>query len=298
MDKLRGMEVFVGVVDAGSFTAVGRALDMSTVMVSKHIAALEQQLGARLLNRTTRRQSLTEIGELYCEHCRQILAQIRVADSGAQAMRATARGTLKVSAPVAFGSECLAPAMTAYLDQYPEVNLDLNLSNRNSDLVEEGLDAAIRVGPLDDSSMVARPLRPFKHAICASPDYLARFGTPLTPADLARHQCLDFLHWRRLVRWRLEPSEAAPALPASRFRSNNGHALMQAALAGFGIVMQPEIVLAEQIQRGRLVPLLAQFVPPARPMHLLYPRDRQSTPKLTTFIEFVVARFGAPATLK
>ncbi|MES2259621.1 MAG: LysR family transcriptional regulator [Pseudomonadota bacterium] len=292
MDKLRSMEVFVNVVDAGSFTAVARALDMSTVMVSKHIADLERRLGARLLNRTTRRQSLTEIGELYCEQCRQILEQIRSAESGAEAMRATARGTLKVSAPVAFGSECLAPAMASYLGQYPDVSIDLELSNRVSDVVEEGLDAAVRIGHLDDSAMVARPLRPYGMAICASPAYLERFGTPFTPADLAHHQCLDFLHWRRHVRWRLDAADSTLDLPQSRFRSNNGQALKQAALVGLGIVMQPEIVLADEIERGTLIPLLHTFIPTPRPMHLIYSSDRQPTPKLTTFIEFVIQHFG------
>lgn len=292
MDKLRSMEVFVGVVDAGSFTAVAQALEMSTVMVSKHIAHLEHRLGARLLNRTTRRQSLTEIGERYCEQCRQILAQIRAAETGAEAMRATARGTLKVSAPVAFGSECLTPAMADYFGQHPEVNMDLELSNRLSDVVEEGLDAAVRIGKLDDSALIARPLRPYGMVICASPGYLERFGTPRTPADLAHHQCLDFLHWRRHVRWRLNDHDAAAVMPVSRFRSNNGQALKNAALAGLGLVMQAEIVLADEIERGRLIPCLAEFVPAARPMHLIYARDRQPTPKLTTFIEFVVDRFG------
>jgi DNA-binding transcriptional LysR family regulator len=141
--------------------------------------------------------------------------------------------------------------------------------------------------------MVARPLRPYGMVICAAPAYLARQGTPRTPADLARHQCLDFLHWRRLVRWRLDGAEQDAALPASRFRSNNGQALKQAALAGFGLVMQAEIVLAEEIARGRLVPVLQDYLPAPKPLHLIYPRDRQTTPKLSTFVEFVVARFGA-----
>lgn len=293
MDRLRSMEVFVAVVDGGSFTAAARALDMSTVMVSKHISALEQRLAARLLNRTTRSLSLTEIGESYCEQCRQILAQVRLAETGAEAMRSTARGTLKISAPVAFGSECLAPAMATYLDQHSEVSLELELSNRLSDVIEEGLDAAIRIGHLDDSAMIARPLRTSRMAICATPAYLARFGTPATPDELRGHRCLDFMHWRQNVRWRLDgPAPAAP-LPASRMRSNNGQALLQAALAGFGIVMQSELVLADDIARGRLVPILQDFIPTPRPMHLIYPRDKQSTPKVSSFVDFVVSHFGA-----
>lgn len=292
MDKLRSMEVFLGVIDHGSFSAAARSLDMSTVMVSKHIAELEQKIGARLLNRTTRSLSLTEIGTHYSEQCRQILQLIQTAETGTQALRATPRGTLKVSAPVAFGSVCLAPAMAQYLIDYPEVGFDLDLSNRLADVIEEGLDAAIRIGKLDDSSLIARPLRTYRMAICASPEYLERHGTPLTPADLAQHQCLDFMHWRSTVRWRLNQNDEQGPLPASRFRSNNGQALMHAAIAGFGLVMQAELVLAEEIRAGRLVSVLDRFIPDPKPMHLIYPKNKQSTPKLSTFVDFVMARFG------
>ncbi|SHN11909.1 DNA-binding transcriptional regulator, LysR family [Duganella sacchari] len=293
MDRLRSMEVFVGVVEAGSFTAAARAFEMSVVMVGKHIADLEQRLGARLLNRTTRRQSLTEIGEQYCEQCRQILAHVQSAESGALAMRSSARGNLRISAPVAFGSALLAPLLPAYMAAHPEVSVDLDLSERISDLVEEGLDAAIRIGRLDDSTLIARPLKPYGMVICGAPAYLARCGTPATPADLAQHQCLDFLHWRRVVRWRLgQPDGALPSPQPSRFRSNNGQAVKQMALNGFGLAMLPEIVVAEEIAQGRLVPLLRNYMPPLRPLHLIYPRGRQTTPKLSTFVDFVVKNFG------
>ena len=294
MDKLRSMEVFVRVVELGSFSAAARALEMSTVMVSKHIVALEKLVGARLLHRTTRSQSLTEIGERYCEECRHILQLVQAAETGAAAMRAVPRGTIKLSAPVAFGSMCLAPAMSDYLERHPEVTLDLELSNRLADVVDEGLDAAVRIGPLKDVSMVARPLKPLQMTVCAAPSYLARHGRPQTPADLSAHACLDFLHWRHDARWRLarrEETDSTPA-PACRMRSNNGEALRQAALAGVGIVMQAEVVLAEAIANGQLVPILQDYLPAPRPMHLLYPRDRQSTPKLASFVAFVVERFG------
>ncbi len=293
MDRLRGMEVFVAVVDSGSFTAAAEAFNISPVMVGKHIRALEQRLGARLLTRTTRRQSLTEIGRQYCERCRAILAEIQAAESGAEAMRATPRGTLKLSAPVSFGTQLLAPAMADYLALHQEVSLDLNLNDRVIDLVEEGYDAAVRIGALDDSGLIARPLRPYRMVICASPDYLARAGTPRTPADLARHQCLDFMHWNKRVRWKLNNDGANHAeVPASRFRSNNGQALRMAALRGHGIVMQAEILLGEDVASGRLVSLLEKHVPLPRQMHLVYPRDRQATPKMTTFIDFMLERFG------
>ena len=292
MDKLRSMHIFVAAVDAGNFTAAAAAFQISPVMVGKHIAQLEQTLGARLLTRTTRRQSLTEIGAQYVEQCRAILAQIEAAETGAAAMRTTPRGRLKITAPVSFGAEWLSPAMTDYLALHPEVGLDLSLNDRLVDLVEEGYDAAVRVGTLEDSTMIARPLFPYSMAVCASPDYLARRGTPRTPADLDSHECLDFMHWPHSMRWRLRGDRSPANLDASRFRANNGQALRVAALHGFGIVLQAEVLLAQDIAAGRLVPLLQDYLPVARPVHLVYPRDRQQTPKLTTFIDFMLARFG------
>lgn len=299
MDKLLSMEVFVSVVDSGSLTAASEAFNISPVMVGKHIRALETRLGARLLTRTTRRQSLTEIGQQYCERCRLILAEIKAAESGAEAMRATARGILKINAPVSFGTQRLAPVMTDYLAEHPEVSLDLSLNDRLVDLVEEGYDAAIRIGTLDDSGLVARPLRPYRMMICAAPSYLARAGVPHTPDELAAHQCLDFMHWNKRLRWHLVDAQGSRTdLPASRFRSNNGQALRMAALSGFGIVMQPEILLADDVAAGRLTSLLESYIPAPRPMHLVYPRDRQPTPKMTTFVEFMLARFGAAEGVK
>ncbi|HEX8615454.1 MAG TPA: LysR family transcriptional regulator [Telluria sp.] len=292
MDKLRSMEIFTAVVDEGSFTAAAARFDMSAVMVGKHIRFLEELLGARLLARTTRRQSLTEIGEQFAEQCRSILEQVRAAESGAEAMRLAPRGRLRISAPVTFGSESLSPLLPAYLSQYPDVSLDLELNDRLVDVVDDGYDAVIRIGELDDSGMIARRLRPYRMLICASPDYLARHGEPRVPADLARHECLDFMHWKKLVRWRLGDDDGATPARVSRFRSNNGRALKQAALAGFGIVMQAEVMLAQEVAAGRLVSLLEAHIPQARTMHVLYPRDRQATPKLTTFVDFLLAHFG------
>lgn len=297
MDKLRSMEIYVAVVDAGSFTAAAQRFEISPVMVGKHVAQLEERLGARLLTRTTRRQSLTEIGREYVEQCRAILAQIQAAESGAEAMHDSVRGRLKITAPVSFGSEWLAPAMTEYLARHPEVGLDLALNDRLVDIVEEGYDAAIRIGKLEDSGLVARPLRPYAMVICASPAYLKRHGKPRTPADLAQHECLDFMHWQQKTRWRLKGGAYASGIPPARLRANNGQALRMAALHGFGIVMQAEVLLAQDIAAKRLVPILKDYVPTARPMHLVYPRDRQATPKLTSFIDFMLERFGPAARL-
>ena len=287
------MEVFVAVVDAGSFTAAAEMFAMSPVMVGKHIRQLEERLGARLLARTTRRQSLTEIGRQYAERCRQILADIKTAESGAEAMRSTPRGTLRISAPVSFGTQRLAPAMTDYLAAHSEVSLDLDLSDRMVDLVEEGYDAAIRIGELRDSTLVARPLTEYRMMLCASPEYLKQAGTPKTPEDLAHHQCLDFAPLNRRVHWNLNGTESE--FPASRFRSNQGQALRMAALRGYGILLQSEALLGEDVASGRLVPVLEDYLPAPRPVSLVYSRDRLATPKMTTFIAFMLERFGTQA---
>ncbi|MYM68624.1 LysR family transcriptional regulator [Pseudoduganella sp. FT55W] len=297
MDKLRSMEIFVAVVDAGNFTAAAARFNISPVMVGKHIAQLEATLGARLLTRTTRRQSLTEIGSQYADQCRAILAHIAEAERGAEAMRAVPRGRLRITASTSFGTEWLAPAITDYLRQHPEVSVDLNLNDRMVDLVEEGYDAAIRIGAPEDSSMIARPLRPYAMAICASPGYLKKHGTPQTPEDLAQHECLDFVVGDVGVRWRLQSVHGKRPLQTSRFRANNGQALRMAALNDFGIVMQAEVLLAQDIAAGRLLPILSEHLPVPRPMNLVYPRDRRATPKLTTFIDFMVERFGPAAHL-
>jgi DNA-binding transcriptional LysR family regulator len=297
MDKLRSMEIFIAVVDAGNFTAAASRFNLSPVMVGKHIAQLEATLGARLLTRTTRRQSLTEIGAQYADQCRAILAQIEAAERGAEAMRSVPRGRLRVTAPTSFGNEWLAPALTDYLRLHPEVSVDLNLNDRTVDLVDEGYDAAIRIGALDDSGMIARPLQPYKMAICAAPGYLRQRGTPHTPQELAQHECLDFVVGDIGVSWRLQSVHGKHALPPSRFRANNGQALRMAALKDFGIVMQAEVLLAQDIAAGRLVPILSDYLPAPRAMHVVYPRDRRATPKLTTFIDFILERLGPAAPL-
>ena len=293
MDKFVSMEIFVAVVEAGSLTAAAERFDISSAMVGKHIRSLETRLGTRLLTRTTRRQSLTEIGRQYYEQCRRILADVKDAESLAEAMAAAPRGVLKVTVPLTYGVEVFSSAMTDYLSAWPDVTLELDLSNRMRDLVEEGFDAAVRIGHLPDSSFVARPLKPYRMRACASPAYLARAGIPRTPVDLAHHECLGFLHWGREGTWRLGGESATEnPLRAGRFRANNGQALKVAALRGFGLVLQPEALLAREIESGELVSVLEEHLPQGAPVHLVYPRDRRATPKLTSFIDFVIERFG------
>jgi len=296
VDRLLSMEVFVAVVDDGSLSAAAKRFDLSAPMVGKHLRLLEDRLGARLLTRTTRRQSLTEVGRHFYERCRDILAEVRAAERGAEALRGQPRGRLRVTAPVVFGSMRLAPALSHYLAAWPEVTVELSLDDRVADMAQEGFDVSIRIGHLKDSGLVARPLQPYRMRICGAPGYLERAGTPRTLAELARHQCLGFSHWNRDGQWSLRSSNADDEVgPACRLVSNHGGALRMAALEGAGLIMQAEALVGEDIASGRLVSLLEDHLPPARPMHLLYPRDRQPVPKLTTFVDFMLERFGLNA---
>ena len=292
MDRLLSMEVFVAVVELGSLTAAAALHEMSPAMAAKHLKNLETRLGLRLMVRTTRRQSLTEAGQAYFARCKDILAEIRDAEQGAEAMREAPRGNLRITSTVSFGSFALTPVIADYLSTYPDVSVELSLSDLVEDLVASRYDLAVRIGEPADSGLIARGRGRYQMMVCAAPSYLERYGTPATPADLVRHQCLDFSYWSRRTGWRLGNGDGGETgYPSGRFVSNNGQALRQAALAGFGIVLQPELLLADDVRAGRLTPILRPYWPAARPISLLYPKDRQALPKLTTFVNFVVARF-------
>jgi len=293
VDQLLGMKIFVLSVDSGSFAAAARARRITAPMVGKHIRALEQHLGSRLIARTTRRQQLTEIGRRYYERCKRILEEVDAAELEAHAARESPRGALRISAPVSFGSMHLAPALGEFLERHPDIEVELMLEDEVVDLIGGGYDAAFRVGALPDSGLIARRLAAYRTLICAAPAYLKRAGIPRTLDELVNHHCLGFTRWDRRGGWLLgrAPSKVQ-RLPPSRFRSNNGQALRAAALAGVGIVMQPEVLLADDVAAGRLVPLLSKFQRPPRSLHLVYLRDRTLTPKMKALIEFVTRRFA------
>lgn len=293
MDSIVSMRVFVRVAELGGFAQAAREFDLSPSMVAKHILALETRLGARLLNRTTRKQSLTEVGKLYLERSKTVLAEFDSAEASAIELRATPRGLLRVTAPVVFGSCGLAPLLPKFMAQYPEVRIDLALHDRVVDLVEEGFDVALRSGQLADSGLVARPLAPLQTILCAAPDYLKRRGTPKRVANLAQHDCLGFSYLTHRDRWRLIGPEGEETVKLDcRLNINNGEALRQAALAGAGIVMQSALLLASDLRSGALVRVLPRHAPPPRPAHLLYLPDRRPTPKLQRFVEFVLQHLG------
>lgn len=293
LDRLLSMTVFVCTVQERSFTAASQVLGMSSTMVAKHVRFLEERVGERLLIRTTRRHSLTDVGKLYYERCVRVLAEAEAADACAAELRNAPRGLLKVHAPVTFGAERLAPALAEYLRTNPGVDVELSLSDRPVDLLEKGYDAAIRIGALGEARMVARALRPYEMWLCASPAYVHASGVPKVASDLSGHDCLGFAYWKHKDRWRLTSDGHPEEITVkARLVINNGQALKAAAVAGAGIVLQPEALLSADVAAGRLVRLLPEYQLPSRPMHVVYLPDRRLSPKLRSFVDFVVARFG------
>ncbi|WP_296228475.1 LysR family transcriptional regulator [Ralstonia sp. UBA689] len=295
MDRLTSMAVFVKAAETGSFASAGVALGLSSQMVGKHVRFLEAHYGMRLINRTTRRQSLTEAGRAFYERSRAVLAEADAVDALAANLQAEPRGTLRVNAPISFGVHCLVPMLASYLRAYPEVQVDLTLSDRIVDVVDEGYDAVIRIAPLADSGLIARELSPYRLVVCASPAYLAGHGTPEHPADLENHQCLSFAYWAQptALDWEFSNAQGQTIVRVkSRLSINNGAGLRMAALEGLGIILQPLELVQDDLASGRLVQLLSDYEAPSRPIHLLYSPDRRPTPKLRSFVDHVVAAFG------
>lgn len=295
MDRLTSMQVFVRVAEVGSFAGAATELDLSPAMVAKHIRHLEERLQVTLIRRTTRRQSLTDFGREFLERCRHVLAEVEAAENLAAESQSAPRGLLRLNAPVTFGSTWLAAALADYLRAYPEVNVELSISDRMVDLVDEGYDAVIRIGELSDTSLRARAITPYEMVVCAAPSYLAGRQAPQRPADLARHDCLGFAHWTPRNQWWFEGPEGAETVEVrGPLVVNMGHALRTAALAGLGIILQPRMLLQDDIDQGRLVPLLAGWRHTVRPMHILTAADRRRTRKLESLVEFLAQRFPPP----
>lgn len=297
MDRLTSMAVFVKAAERGSFAAAAEAMGLSPQMVAKHVVYLEDRLGASLLHRTTRRQSLTDVGRAYYDRCKLVLAEAEAADALAADLRSQPKGLLRVNAPMTFGAFSLAPFVTRYLARYPDMQIDLTLNDRFVDPLEEGFDVMVRIGEVEDGSLVARPLAPYRLIACASPAYLERHGTPRTPADLERHECLAYGYWSATLpcRWLFARDGSTEEVRANgRIRSNDWKTLLHAAIEGFGITLGPVSVLDGEIAAGRLVRVLVDYEGPARPMHVLYPAGRRPTVKIRSFVDAIVEEFGAP----
>ncbi|MHB2249669.1 LysR family transcriptional regulator [Pseudomonas fitomaticsae] len=301
MDLFQSMSVYVKVVESGSMTAAALQCEMSTTMVGNHLRALEQRLGVQLLQRTTRRQRLTEFGSVYYQRCLEVLGLVADSERLAEQTLDEPRGILRVTAPLTFGVERLAPALSEFSLQCPQVKLDVILTNRRPDLLESGLDVAFRLGHFDQSNLIARPLIDYTLTVCASPEYVARRGMPLTPEDLRQHDCLSFAYpagddWQSVEKqWRLSGPDGEFMVDVKGpMLINSSAGLHQAARTGMGIVMLPDALVEQDLRDGKLVVVMPDYQPPNRPMHLLYAPDRYRLPKLRRFVEFAMQMWGRP----
>jgi DNA-binding transcriptional LysR family regulator len=260
MSKIQQMSSFVAVVEAGSFVGAADATGASKAAVSRHVSELEQRLGVRLLQRTTRRLSLTEEGRLFFERAKELLESIDEAESLLTQRAGDARGVLRVNAPVTFGVLHLAPLWGTFADANPRVSLDITLSDRMVDVVDEGCDVAIRISAIPDSSLVTRKLASTRMVLCASPDYLAKHGTPTHPRELARHAVISYTYWSTRDEWQFSGPEGPVAVRiSSRIHTNNGDTCRRAALSHQGVVLQPDFIVGPDLRRGDLVELMPAY---------------------------------------
>lgn len=288
MDRLTSMRIFTRVVDLGSYSAVANEQGISAQMVGKHVQGLEQWLGGKLFHKTTRQQTLTELGQLFLARCQRVLEELALTESLTQHLLAEPAGRLRIAAPLSFGHHRLVPLLPAFLDRYPKLEVDLQLTPRWVDLVEEGFDAAIRTLRPQDEALIARPLLTQHYRLCAAPAYLARYGVPRQPADLARHQCLHG-NWGEHERWQFvgENGQSEEVRVTSRLRINHWPALLTAALAGAGISLQPAEQVQGHIAAGRLLPLLDTYRIPDKTLHFIYPAARRQVLKITLLGDFL-----------
>lgn len=296
MDRLQSMRVFAKVVEMGSFAKAADALELSATVVTRNLADLETHLGTRLLNRTTRKLSLTESGQVYLARVRQILADIDDADAEVSSQSRNATGVLRIYCHPAFGQAQLGRLLPLYAREMPDVVLDVTLSDHGVDLVQEGFDIGIFLGVQKfDSSMVARRLATSNLILCASPDYLARRGAPQAPIDLSSHDCLNFSYEQVRHHWPIQWDDQQLNVPIhSRMISNNGALLREAALAGMGVAIRSSFTIEDDLSSGRLVQLLKGHHLGQTSVMMVYPSRRLMSWKTRTFIDFMAARFPRP----
>ena len=295
MDQLAGMAIFARVVEENGFSAAARSMNLSKAAVSKQVARLEDRLGVRLLNRTTRRLGLTEAGRDYYERARRILAEVEDAEQAASSRLVHPRGLLRVNAPVTFGQTYLTPILPHFMKRWPELRVELTLMDRFVDLIDEGFDLAVRVAGMGNSPLIARRLCEARHIVCAAPSYLAARGTPQRPADLARHDCLLYSYLSSGDDWRFigpDGRELGVRVDGP-LRANNGDALRYAAAAGLGVVYSPDFMVADMLQQGVLVPLLPDWRTPEMAIQAVYPPGRPLGAKVRVFIDFLVENLAA-----
>jgi DNA-binding transcriptional LysR family regulator len=293
MDRLTSLTAFVRVVDAGGFSAAGRRLNMSTTMVSSHVQALETRLGVRLLNRTTRRVSLTEVGKAYYDRATQILADIEQADEIASTLQSSPRGTLRVYVATHI-VPFVSPVVAEFVSTYPEARIDLMMGERNIDMVEEGFDLAIRLTPPTDSSVIVRSLATWRHVLCCSHGYIAKHGKPLQLSELAAHNCMRHVNYPYPDEWRFVDRKGVPASVkiAGNLVTNSGETLRRAALQDVGISLAAGFLVHDDLEAGRLVRLLPEYRPLEFAVNAIYPHRHHVSAKVRIFID-LLARHSA-----
>ncbi|WP_234945182.1 LysR family transcriptional regulator [Anaeromyxobacter sp. Fw109-5] len=291
VDRLHEMEVFVAVADAGSFAKAGARLRISPPAVTRAVASLERRLGVRLFNRTTRSLRLTEAGLRFLESAKPLLGDLEEAEREAAGDSAAPSGHLTVTTSVTFGRSAMAPVVTEFLRNHPRVTASLMLVDRVVNLVEEGIDVAVRIGQLPDSSLVARRIGEVQRVLVASPEYLAKHGAPASPAELKRHSVIAFTGLMPNREWRfVDGAESSRIAVQPRFEVNDAFAALEAAEAGDGITISPSFIVAERIAAGRLAPVLAAYTAPPVSVQLVHPQSRLVAPKVRAFVEFAGPR--------
>lgn len=293
MDLFTSMTVFVTVVDQGNFTAAAEQLEISRASTSKHIASLEDGVGGRLLNRTTRRISLTEAGKAYYERCKQILEDVAEAECVVTGFSTDPRGLLRINAPMSFGTRHFADIIAQFCRVHSAIDVQLSLSDRIVDVVDEGYDLVIRITQLKESSLIARKLAPCRRILCASTAYLTEHGVPSHPDELGEHNCLHYAYLESGTSWILNGPDGEHRVKIrSRLTANNGDALCKAAIQGLGIALLPTFIVGDAIRNGELEVILPAYQPVATSIYAVYASRQHLSAKVRTFIDFVVEQIG------
>lgn len=295
MNVLQAMRTFTAVVEAGSFVGAMAGVGLSKPAVSRHIAELEQHLGSRLIQRTTRRLSLTREGQSYYQRCKEILSAVREAEAEVGASTFEVQGELRIGAPQTFGALHLAALWGRFAAQHPQVTLDLVLSDRIVDVVEEGYDLVVRIARLPDSSLISRPLTYTRMVLCSSPDYLAKRGAPNRPEDLARHDVISYSYWSSGNTWSFQgPGGEVAVSVRPRIQANNGDTCRAAALAHQGVVLLPDFLIYDDLRVGRLVELIPEFRAAELGVFAVYPTRKQLPLKVRRLVDFLVDELRTP----
>ncbi|MFA9462493.1 LysR family transcriptional regulator [Thiohalorhabdus sp. Cl-TMA] len=296
MDRLTELETYVRVVDSGNISRAAERMGVAKSAVSRRLSDLERRLGAQLLTRTTRQLTVTDAGREFYERCKQLLADMEEAESAVADSHGALRGRLRIAAPVTFGISHLVPLLTEFMRLHPEVQIDVDFSDRHVNLIEDGFDVAVRIGNLQDSSLIARRMAPIRPIVCASPEYLRRHGEPEVPGDLVHHYCMVYTLSAHGTSWPYEAPDGSSGevqVPI-RAAANTGELLREAAIQGEGIILEPTFTIYEAVRRGALVPILTDYRWNELALHAVYPPTRRLARRVRAFVDFLVDNISDP----